>query len=298
MTGGSAAKTVDLDMTGVRRLTLGVTDTGNDLSSNRNAYDHSDWANALVIVTNSTPRPPPAPAGLAASSGNAVTLTWNTTLAALGYNVKRSTQSGGPYTNIAGLARTVFADTNVALGTTYYYVVSATNLFGEGSSSTQVAVVPCALPNVPANLSTSVSNSQMTLRWSPVAGALSYTIARFTSSTSPATIATGLTTTNFTDTPIAPGTTNYYLVAAVNACNQGAYSAFVPAVVPPLNIGPLNWNGGSLTGSFWTDSNNWSGVPSIIPTIPLLGRPMPALHLPPEQARSRLRATPLPSPAI
>ena len=96
MTGGSLAKTIDLDMTGVRRLTIGVTDTGNDVTGNRNSNDHSDWANAYVVVTNTTPQVPEAPVGLQASPGNAITLTWNDAPAALTYNVKRATVSGGP----------------------------------------------------------------------------------------------------------------------------------------------------------------------------------------------------------
>ncbi|HEU5396648.1 MAG TPA: NPCBM/NEW2 domain-containing protein, partial [Verrucomicrobiae bacterium] len=91
LTGGGPSKTVDLDLTGVRRLTIGVTDTGNDVSGNRNSNDHSDWADAYVVVTNPVPQVPETPAGLTARAGNSIALDWNDTLAALTYNVKRAT---------------------------------------------------------------------------------------------------------------------------------------------------------------------------------------------------------------
>src|SRR5207248_6315580 len=107
MTGSTTAKALDLDVTGVRRLTLGVDDDDNGTSS-----DHADWANALVIATN-VPQVPHAPTGLAASPGNTIILGWNDTLAALTYNVKRSTASGGPYTTITNVPLTVFSDPGV-----------------------------------------------------------------------------------------------------------------------------------------------------------------------------------------
>src|SRR5215475_967033 len=115
MTGATTPKTIDLDMTGVRRLTIGVTDTGNDVTGNRNSNDHSDWANAYVVVTNTTPQAPGIPSGLSASAGNAIVLNWNDALAGLTYNVKRSTASGGPYTTITNVPITTFTDGNVVL---------------------------------------------------------------------------------------------------------------------------------------------------------------------------------------
>jgi fibronectin type 3 domain-containing protein len=45
---------------------------------------------------------PPAPTGWAATTGNAqVTLAWTASTGAASYHVKRSTTSGGPYTQIA-----------------------------------------------------------------------------------------------------------------------------------------------------------------------------------------------------
>lgn len=88
--------------------------------------------------------PPAAPAGLAATPGNAqVALTWNAVAGGTGYQVKRATVSGGPYTTIASnLTTTTHADTTVANGTTYYYAVTAVVSVAESARSAEVSAIP------------------------------------------------------------------------------------------------------------------------------------------------------------
>jgi NPCBM/NEW2 domain/Fibronectin type III domain/Right handed beta helix region len=58
MTGSSATKTVNVDVTGVSQLQLIVTDGGDNID-----YDHADWAGAYLTAdtTTSTPTPTPTP---------------------------------------------------------------------------------------------------------------------------------------------------------------------------------------------------------------------------------------------
>jgi alpha-L-fucosidase 2 len=88
----------------------------------------------------------PAPASLTATAGNGrAGLTWTASTGAGGYNVKRATVSGGPYTPIAsGVSGLSYLDSGLLNGTNYYYVVSATNLWGEGANSIEVSVTPTA----------------------------------------------------------------------------------------------------------------------------------------------------------
>ena len=58
------------------------------------------------------------------------------------YNVKRSATSGGAYTTIGTVTATSFTDTNVSNGSTYYYVISATNTLGENPNSAEVTATP------------------------------------------------------------------------------------------------------------------------------------------------------------
>jgi len=255
MTGGTAARAIDLDVTGVNRLILGVGDADDGTSS-----DHADWANVLVIVTNSTPQPPHAPAGLMASPGNAVTLNWNTTLAATSYNVKRATNSGGPYTILTNVPLTTWTDGAVVAGTNYFYIVSAVNRIGESSNSAAVSAVPCYVPAAPTNVLASTGNAQAVVSWNTSAGATSYNVSRFTGGTPPVLVASGIATTNFTDNTVTNGTTYYYLVTAAGACNQSGYSAFAPAILPPavptgLGAAP----GNAMVGLNWTASAGATG---------------------------------------
>ncbi len=93
---------------------------------------------------SATPLAPPAsPSGLTATAGNQqVGLTWSAVATASSYNVKRGTTSGGPYTTIASPTAASYTDTAVTNGTAYYYVVSAVNLGGESSNSSQATATP------------------------------------------------------------------------------------------------------------------------------------------------------------
>ena len=76
-------------------------------------------------VSITAPLPfPPASLGATAGTGQ-VTLNWAASSGATGYNVERSTTSGGPYTTVAaGVTGTNYTDTGVANGIPYYYVVT------------------------------------------------------------------------------------------------------------------------------------------------------------------------------
>jgi fibronectin type 3 domain-containing protein len=82
-----------------------------------------------------------------ASTAHSVTLNWNaSTSAVVGYNIYRTSQSGGPYTKLnSSLVRaTNYTDTTVQAGRTYLYVVTATDDRGHESefSNKIQAVVP------------------------------------------------------------------------------------------------------------------------------------------------------------
>src|SRR5580658_2906164 len=86
---------------------------------------------------------PPTPTGLAATARNAqVSLTWNASTGATSYHVKRSTTTGGPYTQVAAPTAANYIDTGLTNGTAYYYVVSALNSAGESANSTEVNATP------------------------------------------------------------------------------------------------------------------------------------------------------------
>lgn len=252
---------LDLDVTGVHRLILGAGDGDNNIN-----YGHADWANALVTVTNTTPVPPYAPTGLTATPGNPITLVWNACMSATNYIVQRAIQSGGPYTNIASTPIPAFTDTNVANGTTYFYVVSAVDLAGQSPNSSQVSMTACATATAPSGVTVTdaASNSvpALFIQWNASVGAASYNVWRSTSGTPYSSIAIGLTTTNFSDTNVVPGMDYYYVVSAVNACGESANSPFVASGPVLVFARPTNLTaqgGNNLVNLNWSPSSATTG---------------------------------------
>jgi fibronectin type 3 domain-containing protein len=92
--------------------------------------------------------PPAAPGVLSATAGTAqVSLTWTAVSGATFYRVHRAEVSGGPYTTIqSNWTGTSYTDTGLTNGTTYYYVVTATNGVGEGANSNEASATPVAAP--------------------------------------------------------------------------------------------------------------------------------------------------------
>ncbi|MBA3402515.1 MAG: S8 family serine peptidase [Actinobacteria bacterium] len=102
--------------------------------------------------------PPGAPTGLTAVAGNAsVTLDWADNLESdlAGYDVYRSTTSGGPYAKVNGglVSTSSYGDNGLVNGTPYYYVVQAVDTSTNASANSNQA---SATPTAPA-AGTSVS---------------------------------------------------------------------------------------------------------------------------------------------
>jgi hypothetical protein len=110
-------------------------------------------------------------------------------------------------------------------GTTYYYAVSALNQAGESSNSVRVSVNLQSF--VPTGLSaTATSSSQISLIWNGSASANSYYVKRsLTNGGTYTTIASGLTTTNYSDSGLDGGTAYYYVVSAMVSGSETAISA-------------------------------------------------------------------------
>jgi fibronectin type 3 domain-containing protein len=220
---------------------------------------------AQVTATPAAPptAPPAAPANLTATAGNAaIILTWSASSGATGYNVKRATSSGGPFTQLAAATSTGYTDSAVTNGTTYYYVVSALNAGGESVNSAQASATPTAspppaAPAAPTNLTGTPGNAQVGLTWSASSGATGYHVKRGTTSGGPYTQIAAVSTTSYTDTPLTNGTTYYYVVSALNSSVESANSAQVSVIPaapapPPTNLG--TWINVTPTGVDLTDS--------------------------------------------
>ncbi|NLE60970.1 MAG: hypothetical protein GX616_21705 [Planctomycetes bacterium] len=97
---------------------------------------------AQHILASVPPTPPAVPTNLnaAVNGPTSVALSWSTSSGATSYNVKRSSTSGGPYSTIGTSSTLNYIDSDLTIGATYYYVVSAVNIAGESANSNESTV--------------------------------------------------------------------------------------------------------------------------------------------------------------
>jgi len=191
----------------------------------------------LFIGHNGPPtNPPGTPTGLAATPGNSqVSLSWSASAGAISYNVKRSTISDGPYTTIAsGVTTTSYLNTGLNNGTTYYFVISAVNAIGESANSSQVIATPQAIvaPNPPTNLNATAPSQKkrINLTWtqSNSGGITQNKVYRSTNGSGGpySLIATLSPASSYSNTGLTSGTTYFYVVTAVSANGESAFSNY------------------------------------------------------------------------
>ncbi len=195
---------------------------------------------------------PAAPSGLTATGGNStVALDWNDNneIDLSGYNVYRSTTSGGPYSKLNGsiVSSSNYSDNSVSGGVTYYYVVRAVDTSSnESGNSNQTSATPTDTipPAAPTGLSASAGNQTVSLIWNnnsepDING---YNIYRSTTSGGTYTRLNGtlLSSSNYTDNSVTNGTTYYYVVTAVDtSSNESANSGEVsakPQIATDVNL--------------------------------------------------------------
>jgi hypothetical protein len=124
------------------------------------------WLNATNNPANPTTSSAPAAPTIseALAGDHQVLLLWQGVPFATAYNLKRSTSSGGPYTAVTnGFTGASFTDSSVNNGTTYYYILTATNQFGESAPSAEVSATP--IPAAGSTISAALNGSQVTVSW-------------------------------------------------------------------------------------------------------------------------------------
>jgi hypothetical protein len=208
------------------------------------------------------------PTGLAAAANaSQVVLNWTASPGATSYNVKRSTTSGDPYpVTIALPVAASHVDSGLADGI-YHYVVSAVGPGGESGDTAQVSVtVTSGVPAAPTGLTAIAGNTQVSLSWSAVPGALSYNVKRATASGGPYTIVASSSGPSHVNTGLTNGTAYHFVVSAVGAGGEGANSAQASAtpivISSPTTIQAESGTAGGGTAFEQGSSSNsgWNGT--------------------------------------
>src|SRR5215475_8236470 len=221
-------------------------------------YQPKPAYSAMLSALGGGTGPPPVPTGLTATAGNAqVQLSWNASTGATGYNVKRATTSGGPYTTVGAVTGTAFTNTGLTNGTTYFFVVSATNANGESANSSQVSATPTA-----PNFTLSANPSSLTINLG-ASGTSTIAITRSGGFTGAVTLsASGLPSgvTAAFNPASATGTSSVLTLTASGAVTLGAATVTVTGT------------GGGLTrttsiGLTVNDSGGGTGGVTVTPVI-------------------------------
>ncbi|HUR67768.1 MAG TPA: fibronectin type III domain-containing protein [Candidatus Thermoplasmatota archaeon] len=271
--------------------TIGTNTSFSDLAvTNGNTYFYNVTAvnangqGASSSEASATPATiPNPPATFTATAGTSVSLSWTAGStggsAITAYQVLRSTSSGAETTLATIGTNTSYTDANVALGTTYYYTIKATNALGTSNPSVERSATPSSTPSAPQSASATRGNGSVALSWSAPSSTggsaiTAYTIYRSTSAGTETFLATIGTNTSYSDATVSNGNTYFYNVTASNANGQGASSSEVsatPATVPnpPATFSAtagssvsLSWTAGSTGGSAITGYQIWRATSS------------------------------------
>lgn len=194
---------------------------------------------------------PGAPTTLAATPGGGqLVLTWSPPTDSggfpiLNYSIYRGTGSHGEMFLIKIGNVQAFTDTGLTNGRPHYYVVSASNMLGEGARSEEVAATPATTPSAPLNLRALAGNGQVTLSWAlPMtdggAAITNYTVHRGETSGSEVPIGSVGIAYAFNDTALRNEQRYYYRVSARNAMGEGNLSGEADAMPTGTPSAPLN----------------------------------------------------------
>ena len=197
--------------------------------------------NSSQVVLTPSANLPLAPAGLVALADNQqIKLSWSASSAAISYNVKRSTISGGPYITLSSsgaVTTTSYIDSPITNGTNYYYVISAVNANGEGANSAEVnAAAGIKVPTnlnvkiIGAKIGTQVINGGVLLSWtqSTSANITQNKVYRSTNGGAYSLVAVISAGSSYVDKNMPRNVTYSYEVTALNL--SGSESSFSSAV--------------------------------------------------------------------
>ncbi len=222
------------------------------------------------VVVGRTFTTPPVPTGLNAQAASPyeVNLSWNNdSIVETSFELQRATNTRftGASTFYLGQDITVYNDTNLRYGTTYYYRIRATNAAGASAySATFTVVTPQVLPIAPSNINASISKGRVTITWTDLSDneqgfKIERSLDQFV--TIERTFNVNTNVKSYVDTAnLIQGTNYYYRVRAFNVIGEtdptDMFNIFVPWGIPPvpaqLTATPMSPNQVDLT---WVDAN-------------------------------------------
>ena len=212
---------------------------------------------------------PPAPQKVVSTGGNTeICLSWENASGATTYNIYWSATAGVSKqtgTKISDVSSPYY-HTGLTNGTTYYYVVTAANQYGESSESQEASAAPSPSnpPLPPSDVATQAGDRKVIIRWSSrEAGEATSSFNIYWSASSGVTKASGNkiqgAASPYTHANLTNGTTYYYVVTGVNEYGEGHVSKEMSGTPDRGNI-PYAPTGVSATAGDLQAVINWTAV--------------------------------------
>jgi lysophospholipase L1-like esterase len=209
---------------------------------------------------------PLAPTGLTAVADKLeATISWNAVGGALSYNIYWSTSSNVSSQNgtkIEGV-KSPYTHSGLSKETTYYYVVTAVNGYGESEESDKASVMILnPVPPAPTGLKAAAGKFQATISWNAVVEATSYNIYWSTSSVISSQKGTKIENVKspYTHSGLDEDTTYYYVATAVNGYGESEDSAKASVMIVSTRKDIFVAMGDSITAGFPLSNYNDSYV--------------------------------------
>jgi parallel beta-helix repeat protein len=226
----------------------------------------STEANATPTLIPTVPSEPQNP--LVTPGDGLIDLTWDAPLfdgnsSITNYRLYRGTTSGGEAFLLEIGNITMYDDTGLTNGQTYYYKVSAVNAIGEGPKSNEASATPATIPTPPQNLVAMAGDREASLSWDPPSSdggssVTSYRIYRGTTPGGEVFLTEVGNVTSYVDIGLSPGQTYYYQVSAMNVVGEGPISNETHATPTTMPGAPTTLQA-RLTGSgFENITITWS----------------------------------------
>lgn len=180
----------------------------------------SGGTTSKTVASSSLTINPPAPGvftitSAVVSTATSVTLNWAASSNAAAYTIKYGTSSGTYGTTFSTTATSPTTVTGLTAGTTYYFMVTATNVTGSTNAASEISA-GLTLTNFSITSATVSGSNKILLAWDPSITAASYTVKYGTTSGTYGTTFSTNATSPLTVTGLTGGTTYYFMVVADN----------------------------------------------------------------------------------
>ncbi|UOE99943.1 LamG-like jellyroll fold domain-containing protein [Bdellovibrio reynosensis] len=237
-TGALAGTTTITSVAGVATFTnisVNTKGSGKIITATKENTLVSSGTGAISSASDSFLIHPPAPGAFtiasAVAGASSVVLSWNASSEATSYTVKYGTVSGTFGTTVSTSATSPTTISSLTPGTTYYFMVEASNVTATTSSTAQASATPLSAFSI-SSVTVDTGN-KLKVAFGTSTGSTSYTVKYGTSTGNYSSTASTAASSPYEVSGLTGGTSYYIMVTAVNS--SGSVNATAEAVGIPIS---------------------------------------------------------------